>query len=542
MTMKGIRAGMSAAAVLTGLCACSGIKTADSSGPAVSSVQMMELNGEPAGSTAERPYGTTYEVFLYSFCDSDGDGIGDINGLRGKLDYIQDMGFDGIWLMPVAASDTYHKYDVKDYCSVDPAYGTLEDFDALVSECHERNIRVYTDLVLNHTADDHPWFQQAKEYLKELPSDWGPSEDYCPYFGYYNFSREYKNGYALLEGTNWYYEARFWDEMPDLNLNHPAVRQEIRQILQFWLDHGTDGFRLDAVTSYFTSDNEANIAFLKWLCDTGREIRQDCYFVAEAWALQSDYAEYYRSGIDSMFDFAFADSEGIIAKTMNGSYGAEDYMNALVKEQELYAEKNPSYVNAPFYTNHDMGRSAGYYAGDDGRKTKMAGALNLLMSGNAFVYYGEELGMKGSGIDENKRAPMYWGEEGTEGLCRGPAAMESFEMKFPPLQEQKDDPLSIYNYYRQAVRLRQLYPVIAQGKVIPYEDLSNEEIAVMVKEDGRNEPVMIVINTGEEPETIRITGTEFGTLSAVLNATEEPVVLDNGNLTVPGYGIAVLTK
>lgn len=524
-----------------GLTAC-GKKTADSPGPAVSSVQMMELNKEPQQNQTERPYGTTYEVFLYSYYDSDGDGIGDINGLRNKLDYIQDMGFDGIWLMPVTPSDTYHKYDVKDYYAVDPAYGTMDDFDALIKECHERNINVYTDLVLNHTADDHPWFQQAWDYLKELPPDWGASADYCPYFSYYNFTREYQNGYAALPDTNWYYEARFWDQMPDLNLDSPAVREEIVNIMKFWLDHGVDGFRLDAVTSYYTGNDEANITFLRWLCEEGRKIRSDCYFVAEAWSLQSDYASYYRSGIDSMFDFAFADSEGIIAKTLKGSYGAEDYVSALVKEQELYSSMNEDYVNAPFYTNHDMGRSTGYYAGDDGRKTKMAGGLNLLMSGNAFVYYGEELGMKGSGKDENKRAPMYWGEEGTEGLCNGPADMDHVEMKFPSYEEQKDDPLSIWNYYRQAVHLRRVFPVIAQGKVIPYEDLSDEETAVMVKEDGKNEPVMIVINTGEETETVSIKDTGYTTLSGVLNTSEEDVVLKDGQLTVPAYDIAVLTK
>ena len=117
-------------------------------------------------------YRTTYEIFVYSFCDSDGDGTGDLNGVRSKLDYIADLGFDAIWLTPVHPSATYHKYDVDDYYAVDPSFGTMEDYEALLKECHDKGIRVYMDLVLNHTSEDHAWFRAASDYLHELPSGW----------------------------------------------------------------------------------------------------------------------------------------------------------------------------------------------------------------------------------------------------------------------------------------------------------------------------------------------------------------------------------
>ena len=122
---------------------------------------------------------TTYEIFVYSFCDSNGDGIGDLNGVRSKLDYIQGLGFNAIWLTPVHPSSTYHKYDVDDYCAIDPSFGSMKDYEALLKECHRRGMRVYLDLVLNHTSEDHEWFKAAADYLHELPSGWDPDTSYC---------------------------------------------------------------------------------------------------------------------------------------------------------------------------------------------------------------------------------------------------------------------------------------------------------------------------------------------------------------------------
>ena len=539
--IKSVFCALLASAVLT---ACTDSKeTADSPSAVSSSVQMMELNSSLENVYIDDAYRNTYEIFPYSFCDSNGDGIGDLQGIISKLDYIQDLGFTGLWLTPVHPSDTYHKYDVDDYYAIDEEFGTMADYEQLIAECGKRNIRVYMDLVLNHTSDTNEWFVKAHEYLKELPGDWEPSVDYCQYFDYYNFSREAKDGYAPLADTNWYYEARFWNEMPDLNLNSTYVRNEIENIMRFWLDKGVSGFRLDAVTSFYTGDPEANKEFLRWLVSAGKAIKNDCYFVGEGWTSRDEIASYYESGIDSLFNFPFADQSGIICNLMRGSYGAEDYVNAQISSDSLYRSKNPDYVDAPFYTNHDMGRSAGYYALDQGPATKMAYALSILMSGNTFVYYGEELGMKGAGKDENKRAPMYWSNDPSyEGMCAGPEGMDEVKMKFPSYEEQKDDDLSFVNYFRQALKIRNAFPSIARGTVRANEVLSDEETAVFEKNDGTHEPVLIVINVSDQPETVDLSSEAgYSKLSAVLNTSEEAVVFENGTVSMPAYSIAVFT-
>ena len=201
------------------------------SGPAAENT----LGAESSLLTREGFCRTTYEVFVNSFCDSDGDGIGDLRGLLSKLDYINDgdpaggddLGMTGLWLMPVFPSPTYHKYDATDFKGIDPSYGTLEDLDALLSACHERGMTVILDLAVNHTSTAHPWFQEAARYLRSLPPGRDAVKEECPYVWYYQFAREQYDGYVPLPDSEWYYEARFWSEMPDLNLTTGEVRQEL---------------------------------------------------------------------------------------------------------------------------------------------------------------------------------------------------------------------------------------------------------------------------------------------------------------------------
>ncbi|MBR1441584.1 MAG: alpha-amylase, partial [Lachnospiraceae bacterium] len=334
--------------------------------------QMAELNGKLTLNMPDDKYRTCYEVFVYAFADSNGDGIGDLQGLISKLDVINDgdpktdgdLGYNEIWLMPICPSPTYHKYDVTDYMAIDTAYGTMEDFDLLISECHKRGVNVILDTVINHTSSEHPWFLEASKYIKSLGTNEEPDVNACPYVDYYRFSRTKEEGYEPLPGSSWFYEARFWSGMPDLNLQNESVRSEIETMIAFWIEHGADGFRMDAVTSYETGDHEANIEVLSWFHDMVTSKDPDSYIVGECWTGSGTYSQYYRSGCDSFFDFDFSGSEGVIAKTVLGSRKASSYGEALMKEEELYASENPAYINAPFYTNHDMARSAGYYAKD----------------------------------------------------------------------------------------------------------------------------------------------------------------------------------
>lgn len=512
---------------------------------------MQEVNEKNKVISTDDKYRTTYEIFVGSFYDSNGDGTGDLKGVEEKLDYIKDMGFDQIWLMPINPSPTYHKYDVSNYMGIDASYGTLDDFESLLAACHKDGIRLIMDLVLNHTSSAHPWFKEARDYIEGLKDGQEPDASECPYVDYYNFVKDGAgSGYEELGDTDWYYEARFWSGMPDLNLDNDAVRDEIKKITDFWLDEGVDGFRLDAVTSYYTGNEQKNIDFLSWLNDEVKAKDPDAYMVGECWSDLTTYARYYKSGIDSFFDFAFADATGTIANTVKGSVSALNFGKAMVLAQDAIAEnsENGDGIEAPFYTNHDMARSAGYYPGDDGSKVKFAEGLNLMMSGTAFVYYGEEIGMKGSGKDENKRAPMYWTSDSTaDGMTEGPKDMDSFEMKFDPEDAQQKDEGSILNYVKQAVLLRNCFPAIARGKTAVIDAVSNDSVLGITKtcKDSSSDPVVILYNTSEEAQTVNISDLPDGyrNLSGELVVGKDLVTIDEkgGKITMPKESIAVLT-
>ena len=506
--------------------------------------QMSKVNDSHTLVSSEDNYRTVYEVFVYSFCDSNGDGVGDLRGVISKLDYIEDMGFDAIWLSPICPSPTYHKYDVTDYKAIDPEYGTIEDYEALIEACHARNIHVYNDMVMNHSSSEHPWFKEACDYLKSLAPGEEPDVSACKYLDYYNFTDKESGGYSRVSGTDWFYESRFWSGMPDLNLDSQRIRDEFKDIAAFWLGEGCDGFRMDAVTSYYTNDTAGSTAALGRFAEDVKSIKPDAYIVCEGWCSQNDYCRYYESGVDSMFDFAYADSDGLIAGAVRGTVSPERFVNSQIAENELYLSYNPDYINAPFYTNHDMGRSAGYYTGENAdAKVKFAGALNLLMSGSAFVYYGEELGMKGSGKDENKRAPMQWSTDAdSEGMCAGPADMDSFSMKYPSYEEQVKDELSIYNYYRQAVRLRRIFPAISRGQITEVVSVSSD-YALYLKEAEGCEPVLIAINFSTEKVSIDIPDaySSYSVLGGVLNTSKDKIKLGSGKVTLPAYDIAIIT-
>ena len=219
--------------------------------------------------------------------------------------------------------------------------------------------------------------------------------------------------------------------------------------------------------------------------------------------------------------------------------------------QKKLAAYNADYIDAPFYTNHDMARSAGYYSGDYSENmTKISGAMNLFMSGNAFLYYGEELGMKGSGKDENKRAPMYWSDAGdgktAEGMCRGPEGMDTIKMKYGSLAEQKDDPDSVYNFYRAVIKLRNAYPEIARGQVTFLKDLSDENVCVL-KKTWNDRELVIAFNLSEQAETVDLSDVTLNgregakmSLGGALTTTDEEIGFSGGTLSLPAYSVAIL--
>ena len=494
------------------------------------------------GESPDDNYRTWYEIFVYSFCDSDGDGIGDLNGVRSKLDYLQELGITGIWLMPINPSTSYHKYNVSDYYSIDPDYGTLEDFEALLSECQERGIKVIMDLVVNHTGSEHPWFKEIVQYLQSLAVDEQPNVEDCKYLEYYNLSDEEKTGYHVVSGTGWYYESRFDYQMPDLNWDSEAVRSEIKAIMEFWLNKGVAGFRLDAAKEFWSGNTDKNVEVLSWIQETAASIDPDCYLVAEVWDTFSQVTKYYASGITSIFDFPFGDSSGKIVEVLRGagnSAKVTTYATALEKADAAYRGSNPNYIDAPFLSNHDVGRIAGFVSQDE-NKTKLAGAMNLFMSGSAFIYYGEEIGLVGSGNDPSKRAPMYWNaarDAGTTDLP--PECTLPDEYPFGSLEEQLDDESSIYNYYRQAVAVRNALPVISHG-VTTAEDTLNTGCISAQRKTWEDDSCIILMNIAAEAAQVDLTEYADWLLAASLSADGEAISLNGTTLELSAYGVAVL--
>ena len=494
------------------------------------------------GTSPDDNYRTWYEIFVYSFCDSDGDGIGDLNGIRSKLDYLQELGINGIWLMPIHPSTTYHKYNVSDYYTIDPDYGTMEDFDALLQECQERDIHVILDLVVNHTGYAHPWFQEAANYLKTLSADAEPDPAQCKYVNYYTFSRQTGAGMRVLNGTDWYYEAMFSHDMPDLNLGNPEVRQDIEAIMKFWLDKGVSGFRLDAAKEFYSGSISKNVEVLSWLQTTATALDPDCYLVAEVWENFSTITDYYESGITSIFNFAFGDTDGKIIKVLRdagNSSSVTSYATALEKADKAYAGNNPNYIDAPFLSNHDVGRIAGF-CGRDKQKTKLAGAMNLMMSGSAFIYYGEEIGMVGSGNDPSKRAPMYWNDSRDNGTTNPPPECtlpESYP--FGSLETQRNTDGSIYNYYRQIIAIRNALPVISHGRTTA-ENALNQGCISAQRKTWNNETCIILMNIDSKQANVDLSGYTDYKLAAAVSANEEQITTDGTTLHLPAYGLAVL--
>lgn len=478
---------------------------------------------------ADDKYKTYYEIFVYSFCDSDGDGVGDINGIISKLDYIADMGFNGIWLTPIHKSSTYHKYDVIDYYSIDEQYGTLEDFDRLVEECDKRGIKLLLDLVLNHTSAQNEWFLQAAEALKN-------GDETNKYIDYYNFSKENSNGKYHPIANGWYYECPFWDQMPDLNLANEELQGDIKQIMKFWLDKGVYGFRLDAVKEYYSGNAKKSIGALEWIVSAAREINPDVYIVGENWDTTSAIYDYYKSGVDSLFNFPFAAADGKIAKTIiNSQQTAQKYTAAL---KELY-ESSTKYnaIPANFLANHDTARAAGFMRSDE-NMIKLAWGMNLLAPGTAFVYYGEEIAMTGSGKDENKRAPMYWTADiRAEGMCYGPPAMDSFEPRFPPLDEQQKDENSILNYIKKAIYIRNAFPAIARGAVTETINFAEEDLSAVALE-YKGEKLIVLYNLSKEPQTAELP--QNCEVKAFLSPDNSSVSTDENTVSLSPCSIAVL--
>lgn len=420
-------------------------------------------------------YRVFYQIFVGSFSDSDGDGIGDLRGIINRLDYLNDgnihsgksLGVQGIWLSPIFASPTYHKYDATDYYKIDQKFGTEDDLKELIALCHERNVKVILDLAINHTSTNHSWFVKFRNARKN-----GDTSD--PYYDFYTcVNSETKvagRTYCPLDGCpGEYYEANFDSGMPELNYDNPAVREEVVKVAKYYLDLGIDGFRFDAIKYIYYGDTAASSAFWSWYMDQLRAIKDDIYAVGECWASDTEVLEYYPAL--NCFNFTSSQLGQIYEAVRNGRINS--FTGYIASYQERIRQKNPEAMYCPFIANHDTDRAAGYLPVTMGQM-QMAANLYILCCGSPFIYYGEEIGMKGSrgstSTDANRRLAMLWGD--------GDTVKDPVGTTYTPDKQtngtvvaQLEDPDSLLNYYQRLICLRNKYPEIARGD---YTALSSE--------------------------------------------------------------------
>ncbi len=433
--------------------------------------------------------GTCYEVFVRSFDDSNGDGIGDLNGLTAKLDYIARLGATCIWLMPVAASPSYHGYDVSDYYRIEPAYGTNDDFRRMVAEAHRRGIAVLVDMVLNHASSEHPSFQAA---LRDTTS---------PYRSWYRFSPT-SPGKGPWGTEAWrkspvrdeYYYGVFWSGMPDLNYETQAVRDEAKKVATFWLrDMDVDGFRLDAVP-YIMEEGTClqgcpgTHAYLREYAAHIRSIRGDAFTIGEAWGNIDMVMPYYPDQLTSYFGFELADSLVSAVRTGSGAGLLSGYLRL--------QDTLPPHRWSPFLSNHDGTRSF-TMLGKDMARAKLAATLLLTLPGLPFVYYGEEIGMTGDKPDPRLRTPMQWSARPGLGFTSGSAwSSAQPDSLTTTVAAQDTNPRSLLNLYRRLIHLRRTNDALAVGTLVPLTAGNGQVVAYLRRgEDGKH-AVLVVANLG----------------------------------------------
>jgi len=444
--------------------------------------------------------GVCYEIFVRSFADSDGDGVGDLNGVIAKLDYLNDgspartgdLGVNCIWLMPVTESPSYHGYDVADYRTIDREYGSNEDFRRLVAEAHRRGMRVLIDMVLNHVSSEYPAFRAAL------------ADPASPFRDWFSFRPTHPGVRNLWGGDSWhrspirdeYYYGFFWQGMPDLNVENPAVRAELMNIATFWLrEMGVDGFRLDAVKFLVeegdrVQDTPGTHAFLRAYGAHVRQTSPDAYTVGEVFDSTGPLLGYYPDQLDGHFAFEVADS--ILAAVNSGS--AKGLLAPVLRLQAAV----PAWRWSPFLRNHDQTRTLTFLHGDVAG-ARAAATLLLTFPGLPFIYYGEEIGMTGDKPDERIRTPMQWDASPGAGFTSGtPWEPLQPDWQRTNVAAQDADSASLLNLYRRLIRLRAQHPALGATARLQPLSANTDGVAAYLRREG-TDAVLVVANVGRTP-------------------------------------------
>ena len=424
-----------------------------------------------------------YELFVRSFYDSNGDGIGDFNGITAKLDYLQSLGINAIWLMPIYPSPSYHGYDVTDYYNVNPDYGTMDDFEHLLSEAHKRDIHVIIDMVLNHTSSRHPFFVNANNDINSPYRDW------------YIWS-DASQGSFWYQGKTGYYFGIFSPTMPDLNYRNPAVTTQMENVIRFWLkDVGVDGFRMDAINRLIeegskTENTPSTHEWLKGFYQSYKSDNLNAYTIGEVFGAGSSLAKTYTGDqLDQIFNFELA------ASFVNSANGGS---NSAINSALTFALQDmPDGNYGTFLTNHDQNRVMSQLYGNLD-KARLAAFLMLTAPGTPFIYYGEEIGMQGGKPDENIRRPMQWDSTSNAGFTTGtPWESPANDFSTINVAAQTNDPNSLLSLYRRLISIRNQNPALRTGS-LTLINANNPNLYAALRADN-GEALLVFANLQNKP-------------------------------------------
>jgi alpha-amylase len=486
-----------------------------------------------------------YEIFVRSFYDSSGDGIGDFRGLTQRLDYLNDgnpdtpddLGITGIWLMPIHESPSYHGYDVADYRSVNRDFGTMDDFRDFLRAAHDRGIAVIIDFVLNHSSSEHPWFQKSAQNDPAYRNFYRWRSNHPGYNGPWG-----QNVWHLR--NNSYYYGLFWSGMPDINFRHQPVKDSLFAAADFWLrDIGIDGFRLDAVKYIYEDEEGPSLQNLPETYDFFNQFTQqvrasnpNAFTVGEAWTSTEQVIPYV---IDNRIDFAFEfDLSFAIMNAVQSGIATR-----LIDQMQMVYTMYPYQQFATFLTNHDQVRVMSQL--NDIGKAKAAATIYLTLPGVPFIYYGEEIGMRGNKPDPDIRTPMQWTAGNQAGFTTGsPWRAVNPDYTTVNVAAQQADENSLWNLYRSLISARNNFSALQTGSYQLASASSNSIYSFTRSHE--NETILVVINTSPQSISsaeIVIPGTRFESgdyyLSEILSGSERKFSFTSsnsiGNLSLAPY-------
>lgn len=497
----------------------------------------------------EDDYRNYYEIFVPSFADSDKDGVGDLRGIDDKLDYLSDIGYNGIWLTPINASPSYHKYDIKDYFSIDSSFGSMDDLKNLVKHAHQKKMKVIMDGVFNHSSYYNPWFEKCVLAHQKHLSGKELSMEEKNYESLYVLKDKEKPNdsrtYAKVGANDFYYECNFSTDMPEFNFESEFTFTMIKSVIDFYMadDIGIDGFRLDAVLYYDYHDTDANVKILNRIAKMVHD--NHGYVVGECFDSLETIREYYQSDCDSFFYFPGQGNNGFMVESMGLSGGfKKKYLDGML----TMVDASNGHIPAPFLDNHDVPRVT---RGGNMKQTKFLLGLRDMCNGSVFNYYGDEIGMSSSKVtngdyaDSNYRTHYYWDDETHAYETKDVPHANTQVEYYPDSRSQLQDENSILNYEKHALVMRNTYPEIARGSISqsPEDEILNQD---------QNDNLILAFDKTYGSDTVRMLFNFSDTQSysydmkdkkmidvLLANTTTQPTV-DGSLLTLPPYAIALL--